>query len=404
LTADILSENGFLYIDKFFYHYIDGYWRVTDVDYIAQMAKIKLENLSKISYINETVNDIKLSILVNESIKLNNKPELINVKNGMYDFINRRLIKHDPAYLSSIRINASFDQNEQCPRFEKFLSETISKEDSNILQEIFGYSLIPDNRFEKAVILTGSGSNGKSVTLNILMKLVGMENVSKVSLIELGDRFKTVLLHNKLINVCSDLGNQAMKNTEVFKMITSGDPITVERKHENAFSFQPYVKLLFSCNELPKSIDRSFAYYRRLILIPYLNSFTGKNQDKALKAKLESEINGILNWSLEGLSRLFKNQGFSESKTSNEMLQYYKLDNDNVLQFTNESCVIDDGLIVDKTTLYSKYKGYCEDNGLRPLSQRRFNKDLIEKNNSVFETRNHFSNKRAWKGIGLDDN
>lgn len=404
LVKDILKNNKFLYTDKQFYHYVDGFWKVVDVDFIAQIAKKKLGTLSNISRIKESVNDLKLFTLLPEDLKLNNKKELINLKNGMYNFLQEKLVPHDPGFYSSVRINAAFDQSAKCPRWNQFIKETLQPDTVMILQEFFGYCLVPDNRFEKSIILTGSGANGKSVTLSVLTSLIGNSNVAKISLQNLSDRFKTVELYNRLVNIFADMSSQALKDPGIFKMLTSGDAITAERKYEMSFSFTSFCRLIFSCNQLPKSFDKSYAYYRRLIIIPFLNCFKGDSQDPSLKSKLAKELDGVFCWSLQGLHRLFKQQGFTASETTNAVLEDYKLDNNNVLLFVKESCVIGEHFSVDKADLYSAYREFCEQASLRAVSRQKFNHELIDNYSNVRETMNHISKKRAWRGVGINNN
>lgn len=404
VVLDIQKNHNFLYTDRQFYYYDDGFWKVVDTDFIAQIAKIKLGPLSTIARIKEVINDLKLSVLLPDAKKLNIRTDLINLRNGMYSFLQKKLLPHNHDYLSTIRINADFNPNAECPRWIQFLEETLQPDIVMILQEFFGHCLVADNRFEKSIILVGSGANGKSVTLSVLTALIGNSNVAKISLQDLGDRFKTVELYNRLVNIFADMGSQTLKDAGIFKMLTSGDPITAERKYEAPFSFTSFCRLIFSCNELPKSLDKGYAYYRRLIILPFKTCFTEDVQDKSLKSKLLNELDGILYWSLLGLHRLFSNQRFSASETANDLLDSYKLSNDNIIQFTAEACVFGDGYMTDKRTLYTAYKEFCDGNSLRPVSQRRFNAALLEKNVKVYETRNHFSNKRAWKGVALKEN
>ena len=153
-----------------------------------------------------------------------------------------------------------------------------------LVEELLGYALIPDNRYEKAFMLVGDGANGKSTFLTFLEGFIGRDNVSKVPLQELGEhRFKRADLLGKLINFFADLDANALESTSYFKTIVSGDKIDAERKHQDPFYFRPFARLLFSANEIPRSKDRSFAYYRRWCIIPFPNRFIGDDADRSLE-------------------------------------------------------------------------------------------------------------------------
>lgn len=401
LTKDILKECKLLYVEKQFYLYRNGVWEVVDVDYISGLVRNKLGKHCRNNRICETVTDVKLDVLLPDSKKLNGKREFINLENGSLNWINKTLVEHDPEHLSTVRINAKYDPKAKCERFMQFLQETLEHDTIPIVQEIFGYCLIQDVRFEKAFLFTGGGANGKGTLLGVLIGLLGKGNVSEIPLQSLGDRFQTAQLNGKLINVFTDLNSRAMADTGYFKAVVSGDRLTVERKHETPFSFEPFVKLIFSCNEIPRSYDRTYAFYRRWLILPFNKTFSGSKRDKSLKSKLLKEKNGILNWALEGLHRLFKQQDFTVSETADSVLDSYRLDNNNVLLFAKEECIFDDSLIVDKTVLYDLYKKYCHENTLRHVSQRKFNLELSDKNINVRETKNHITGKRAWRGVGV---
>lgn len=404
LVEDILKNHKFLYADKQFFHFEKGYWQVVDTDYIAELTKRKLGSLSTITRINESVNDLKLSVLLPADKRLNARPELLNLKNGMLNWIENKLVPHDSNFYSSVRNNASYRPGAKCVRFDKFIGEILDPDTIPLIQEFMGYCLVQDVRFEKAFLLTGPGANGKGTFLGVLRELLGRDNVSEIPLQNLSDRFNTAQLNGKLANIFTDLNAKAMLDTGYFKAIVSGDRLTVERKHQNPFSFEPFSRLVFSCNEIPRSYDKTYAFYRRWIIIPFNKTFSGDQADKSLKSKLLMELDGILLWALEGLHRLFRQEDFSTSKTTTEMMNSYKVSNDNVLQFTNENCIFGDNYITDKRILYNTYKEFCAENSLKPVNNRRFNSDLQDKNIGIYETRNHFSNKRAWKGVGLHEN
>ena len=72
----------------------------------------------------------------------------------------------------------------------------------------------------------------------------------------IGDNpFATADLRGKLLNICTDLPSQRLDDSGDFKAIVSGETIRAERKHQPAFHFVPYCRLLYSANNLPESVD-----------------------------------------------------------------------------------------------------------------------------------------------------
>ena len=81
---------------------------------------------------------------------------------------------------------------------------------------------------------------------SIIQKLLGDDNVCNLDLKELGQRFKGAELFGKLCNIGDDISDEFNPDPAIFKKITTGDRINVERKGQNPFDFNPYCKLIFS--------------------------------------------------------------------------------------------------------------------------------------------------------------
>ena len=144
-----------------------------------------------------------------------------------------------------------------------------------------------DCSHQKAFMLYGVGSNGKSVFLSLLESLVGKANTSAESLHKLEhNKYRTAKLYGKRVNICGDIPDSRMDKTEIFKKLTSGlDLIDGENKYQDSFVFKNTAKLVFSANALPE-VKRDKAYYRRWQLIQFPNNFEGGAEDKSLITKL----------------------------------------------------------------------------------------------------------------------
>jgi putative DNA primase/helicase len=125
---------------------------------------------------------------------------------------------------------------------------------------------------QKALLLVGDGSNGKSTLINLIKAFTGHENVSAVSLQELeNNRFSKADLYNKLVNLYADLLDGALKTVGTFKMLTGSDPIKGERKFQNSFLFKNFAKLIFLANKVPKVFEDRDAFFRRWTILTFPN-------------------------------------------------------------------------------------------------------------------------------------
>ncbi len=163
------------------------------------------------------------------------------------------------------------------------------------------------------MLCIGKGSNGKSTFLRIIDHLLGSKNISHISLQDLaGDRFASAGLYGKLANTFADLKSDKLVSTGNFKMLVSGDYIRAQKKFQNPFEFQNYAKLIFSANEIPQSEDRTYAYFRRWIILFFEKVYEGDDNDTELVYKLTTpeELSGLLNLALIALRQLIKDNQF----------------------------------------------------------------------------------------------
>ncbi|EOU1651554.1 DNA primase family protein [Clostridium perfringens] len=335
----------------------------------------------------------------------NRNPYLVNVRNGLLDIRDMSFNEHTPSYLSTVQLNVEYNPQVDCPQFKKFLNEVLDCKLIPLVQEIVGYLLTTNTASQKAFVFWGPARTGKSTLLWVVeYLLLGKKNVSNIPWQEIGDKFKTAELLGKLANVFSDLPSKSIDDTGIFKVVTGEDYLMAEKKNKNPFKFKPFARLVFSCNELPRNyVDRTEGFYRRLIIVPFNRQIEKNKIDKALKYKFQREKEGILNWALEGLKRLYENNfEFSENELTDGVKKEYKRENNNVISFVEECCELDGLFSCSRIELYEAYKEFCVEAGLKALSQIKFNKEL-EGNFNITRSRNR--KLRSWNGvrIKLDD-
>ncbi|SQB36307.1 phage/plasmid primase, P4 family, C-terminal domain protein [Clostridium perfringens] len=331
----------------------------------------------------------------------NRNPYLVNVRNGLLDIRDMSFKEHTPSYLSTVQLNVEYNPQVDCPQFKKFLNEVLDCKLIPLVQEIVGYLLTTNTASQKAFVFWGPARTGKSTLLWVVeYLLLGKKNVSNIPWQEIGDKFKTAELLGKLANVFSDLPSKSIDDTGIFKVVTGEDYLMAEKKNKNPFKFKPFARLVFSCNELPRNyVDRTEGFYRRLIIVPFSRQIDKSKIDKSLKYKFQREKEGILNWALEGLKRLYENNfEFSENELTDGVKKEYKRENNNVISFVEECCELDGLFSCSRIELYESYKEFCVEAGLKALSQIKFNKEL-EGNFNI--TRSRSGKLRSWNGVRI---
>ena len=171
--------------------------------------------------------------------------------------------------------------------FEAYLNKVLPGDEGvkkqMILAEYLGYLFIKTEtlKLEQVLLLYGTGANGKSVFFDIVNALLGSENVSSYSLQNLTDDkcgYFRAMLANKLVNYTSEINGKL--ETAIFKQLVSGEPVEARLPYGEPFTLTNYAKLIFNCNELPKDVEQSTAYFRRFLIIPFDVTIPEAEQDK----------------------------------------------------------------------------------------------------------------------------
>jgi putative DNA primase/helicase len=324
---------------------------------------------------------------------------LINLQNGTFEISkDSQIIRaFSPADFLTYQLPFEFDENAECPVFQKYLDKVLpEKELQNIVAEFFGYVFTKGLKMEKALLLFGSGANGKSVLFDVMNALLGKENIANFSLSNLLEEHNRALVAYKLLNYGSEIN--AGKTKDEFKNLVSTEPIQARLKYGQSFQMENYAKLAFNCNELPKDFDHTNAYFRRLLIIPFKVTVPEHEQDKTLAKKIiKAELAGVFNWIIAGLKRLLETERFTESEIVKRALQTYKRESDSVAMFIDENAYKPDAgsyeLLKD---LYASYRSFCIDDGYKPLNKKNFKKrfedhgfliELVTAGNRVYLTR-----------------
>ena len=131
-------------------------------------------------------------------------------------------------------------------------------------------------------------------------------------------------------------------------------------------------------NKLPATEDFSKAFFRRLIIIPFRVYITEEEKIIDLhKLILEDEKPGILNWILEGMERLIRNESFSESEEAEAALKEYTNESNSAISFILEEWQTQSKAPERQLKgLYMDYVAWCKETGRKPVGKITFSKRL----------------------------
>lgn len=280
---------------------------------------------------------------------------------------------HNPKDYLSYVLPYEYNPKATCPKFQKFLDRVIPEKDKQlILAEFFG-SVFSKIKHEKVLILYGIGANGKSVVLLVITSVLGEVNVSSSTLESLTDSsgYYRGILADSLLNYSGEISKKI--NSDQFKKLASREKTECRYPSGKPFTISNYARLAFNCNELPDSEDTTEGFYRRFLIVHFDKFIPPKERDRNLANDIiKDELPGIMNWLLEGLVRLNKQQDFSKCKSADQMLDWYRVNTNTIVSFKESELFKKIVKPTRATELYAEYTKHCKDEGLKPLGQKSF--------------------------------
>ena len=406
--AELLVERmNIVTVNEQCYVYRDGYYQRVERE--IDQATIKLYARSRRSQRAEVLDYIKI-LTTKRMNEIPVQEYIINLKNGRLDVRTGELLPFSPEFIDFARIPVVYDPDAYCADLDKMLNK-VFKHDRQVIdlfEEMVGYILIKNARFRKGFLFYGSGSNGKSTILNLLKKFIGDENLATVELKKLStDAFLVAELENKLANIGDDIDASEIADTGTIKKLFSGESLAAQRKYQQPFTLKNYAKMIFSCNTLPRILDKTHGMYSRLMLIPFTATFSADDEDfdPFIEGKVTTDeaLSYLLNIGLRGLRRLLHNNKFTEPDIVKEALETYKHDNSTVLTWITEEAIETKQLLSETTdVLFSEFKDWCVRSDIKyGASIRTFHKDIEDRYD--FERKRvrnaDTGNKYKWKFV-----
>jgi len=285
-----------------------------------------------------------------------------------------------PRYFSLAKLPYDYDPDAECPRWRAFLEDVMQGDAERIelLQQWAGYLLTQSLRQQKFLLIAGDGQNGKTVFTTILEKMVGESNVSHVPLSQFSANFALVTTLGKVLNSTSESSHRLDGLAETaLKSYTSGDWMTFQRKYKEPIHARPTAKIMVSTNQLPQFADKSIGIWRRMLFVPFENSYPEQMQNRNLIDELSRELPGIFNWAFAGLKSLEQTGQFVSPARCQAAIERYRRDVNPARSFLKDNYIAGadfEGLPCRE--VYQSYVAWCEVNGYKPMNNTNFGKEV----------------------------
>lgn len=279
-----------------------------------------------------------------------------------------------------------------CPELRAFLEQTFKHTQSEAvpgtlreLFKVFGAVLGGEiHRYQKSMVFfVGPPGNGKSLLSKVIESVLGRTNCVASTVSQLDDQFHLHAWINAKLAIFPDLDISGRvdkkKIVELFKIITVGDPITINRKHQDALKdLRLRVAILCVTNQMPSLPDPTLALVRRVLVFDFRNFVPEERRDASLPDRLLSptSLAGALLLMLCGLADLHEDQRFIQPKWSEGPLKDLEAQLSAYASFVSECVVIEQVEEGEPKTkmavaeLYRAFLAWCELEGrtYKPMS------------------------------------
>jgi putative DNA primase/helicase len=326
-----------------------------------------------------------------ENMELDKDDFLLNCKNCVLDLSGDqpKALEHSADLLLSKLCNANYNPAATCTLWDKTVNEIMQGDTEKIkyLQKMSGRFLTGDTSEEEFYIFFGATTrNGKSTITELLLYLLGdyATTISPESLaIKANKDSRTASpdiakLAGTRFVVASEPPRRMLFDSSLVKTLTGRDTVSARFLHENEFQFKPKFKLILNSNYLPVINDKTVFSSNRVKVIPFERHFAEKEQNKHLKEQLQQEIDGILNWCIEGLY-MYRKEGLEPPEAVRTATHEYSEDSDKTGKFISECLVRSEHNLAAKD-VYEKYSQWCNDCGLGIDGRTSFYEELKTKN------------------------
>jgi len=403
IAMKFVNDKALIIFNKtaFFYH--EGIWREESWENTRAWIFAEYTNSYTLPATSSQVGEIMTMIeaLTYEKYRINIKYKLsdhkaneVNLKSGILNLDTMKTREYTKDEFKFSRLQFDLKEKYNAPLFFRFLDTSMGYLDHkfkngeeaeeyqdiiNFVQEWMGYSLTMGNPFERALILTSKGRNGKGTLLHIWSKIVGKENCSSLSLTALNNPQSIEATKNKVINFSYDSTKGGQLDTETIKCAVSCEPVEASTKFKPNFAFDFTAKLVIACNDLPFTSNTDANVKDRFHILPFNAEILEEDRDITLKTKLEDEAEDIFAWAIEGLKRLMNRGHFKLPIICKKAMGEYLTDNDTLIQWLEDTDLAEETRQAKRSEVWVSYRDWVKEGGMKPYGRSKFFKRLKQK-------------------------
>lgn len=311
-------------------------------------------------------------------------PWLLGVRDGVVDLRTSTFRSPDPADLITRRCEVDFEPTATCPLWLKHV-EFVTRGDVKLadwLRRAVGYTLTGLTSEQQLFFLWGTGNNGKSTLLDVLLSLLGSyATVGDESLLTSTSGHPTQLadLRGARLVVCDETDREKKLAEQRIKMMT-GKKIKARYMRQDFFEYTPRFQVWISGNHKPEIRGGDDGIWRRLRLVPFTAKLTDDVKILDYEEILKSELSGILNWALTGLADWVKLGQLGGTESVDAATREYREEEDHVGRWLSEACVdlraAEPDAVEESSRLFESWRWWALQRGYEPGNATRLGREL----------------------------
>jgi len=337
--------------------------------------------------------------------KVDSNKDIIAFNNGVLDLTTFEFRDGKPEDYISFSTQIDYDEDKkyyeysEWPQIELFLSQVLpDPEVRSYFMKHLSTCLMGGNKAQKFHILTGSGSNGKSMLMNLASKALG--DYAAVVPIALFTQKRAgsgsaapevIRLKGRRFVTMQEPDEKVALNTGLMKLVSSGEKMYARDLFKSGCEFEVQAKFHLACNDKPEINSTDGGTWRRLMVINFVSKFTDTPKE-INQFLIDESIQYLVNsqeWATPFLSYMIhtlkEGKGFHKLQAPPKVMEYtseYRNDNDGIARFMNEkiqASEIESESGITKSILSSVFKIWKIQNELTSLSITDLEKRIIEK-------------------------
>lgn len=227
----------------------------------------------------------------------------------------------------------------------------------NKFRQIMNYYLFSEDCY--SFILIGYGQTGKTTFVSLISKILGQEYFGRSNVNILRNSHGTAILEGKNLFEVAEAQDLDIDTANVLKSMITNDDIYINPKFQLPRKIKPHIKLIMTCNNMPRFKITDDGIIRRFIIIKMNNKIV--KQDKHFLDVIEDDIPNIIK---EAYDNPFNIEDFAEE-------QYAIFENDPQWGFGYGLKNQDK---YEGATEYDKYRSMCKALGYNARNKSNFDK------------------------------